>query len=1847
MEPDHEPPLLPLQGPRIIPNADTKSNLRQRAQRPPHNSNQKRDVARPPVFLRPAPRDAAKARRPIAPRRAPDLTAPTTLAIKPRTRTMSNQKMNPLLPVSERKSQEEKAPSRRPRKNSDVDKWDITPDGGSAGREGRQFTVANVANNGRIYLRPTVRPAHQRHPQPQFVFPMTPPQTAGLGSMANESQKRDTELDMGQLQGTHWTPSLVPSTPTTGLMRSYLDDRKASMGAHRRTQSDSTIHESRSSVARESDPGAFKIVVTQPGEEQRPKTLEDLDPHTSPFLEISIPSWKLGTPRFSVKGTPFIRGSSYAPTEDIRSSSHSVLNRSGGITPRFASSMASRRPGSLAAAPSHLSITQRPAWLGPGLSPHDASRAKYMSPPVLIEPAMFDSLTFKPACDNPAIVRYSSVTGAVTAATPPRLVAEITSPTFLDYELLSDFFLTFRAYLSPMDLLKMLFSRMRWALMRDGEVGVVVRVRTFVALRHWILNYFVDDFVCEYEMRTNFCRLLNSLTNDVSQDSKGRRVQLKILAELKKCWRRVCAQFWDGPESEASLPPEAPIAPGGIPGHRNPSLDPDFWQRYLDNGPPTLDNILAPLRSNPPDSETSFYRDVARAGGEGNDLGQHQRPATPENQVDDRNAAEETQVSPTSISSGDIVSCSFPTRTLKSSSSPGSTHPLGAHPVDPSSVYNMEPIATTPRALMGKRLRPQQAHKRNGSLSDSLREHNNTTLEQLLQQNTETLLALPYAGSLVRGNVMPPGQAFVEIVSPTSTNGASRETTVFQPYPDEAEIDKATASAMSGQGMRKLICGVRRALSTRGQDVSPTQGNFNIAPIGPRGVTTNRLPGTAIVPQARPRTSSLRPVVRIDLLGAEIVEDFKKVIREDAAAEAVLQSFHGSIPSTPTTVRGPGENGEFSVPHMESLRQAGPEDTTRPFSDGGVTAGSKSILIIDDTLRVPNEYPAMAGALPAFTQSVEDFADSFLPQGADPTPPSTPPGRITDTPRRSSYLLGQHALRSVKSSDALPPFVPDLDTLAGGHAHATSEDMTRPSLDARLSSSEFLRQSLSRPPLSRAHRHGRQRSSRSLRSNGTMGLRKYASYQSGMGLRSTVRSFDATTYSDRASIEESSVPPPLRVLRRRPGGDLRAVNRVGDLDQQVLRKSRSLGSLTTYTDSIRTSFIHSTAMGRGSTGLVDVVNSDFSDSRVEAFSLGVIAEKPKRRISLLSTSSSRPIMRPSFEAEAQKLANIPDDEDDGGVESALLKLEGKYERRPFKLSLTPTGTSMVNLENLASGSRRLEDGPDSKAEKRKHRNEHIGEEGVISPAPPAESSGDASDSSSLRVPEKGRCLRDEVASFLSDGSDGSYLSIPLLQREVVDDGHRSRAEWTNQSILQDPEDGTSADERDVVEENGSYEIVKKSESIEKIRPGDTMPTPKQRGRGNTRDSSQSFLDMDSSDDELSSELSDNPAEDDEELDAFPSLRRGATLAKIHTNHTAKSYKTFGTQTKHTVSVASPTSPTAQTYEVSPETAEVPALHSAQIWGQETGRKPLPPTPDYTPTLAQSVQPMKPTPDPSSANGAMHNAATMVEEEKTRNYSAHLPFILAFDSEILAQQFTLIEKDALNEIDWKELIEMRWKNAENNDCRSWVQFLRDADARGVEVVIARFNIVVKWAVSEIVLTQHIEERARCIIKYIHIAAHCRRYRNFATMSQITIALTNAEVERLSQTWRMVPPHDMRTLRELEALISPTRNFYALRSEMEGGGLTTHDTGCIPFVGIYTHDLIFNAQRPSEIASSPTTAPLVNFERCRIAAGVVKTLLRLLEASTSYAFQPIEGITERCLWMSALSDEEIRRHSQRLQ
>ncbi|KAI0107075.1 hypothetical protein GGR51DRAFT_559760 [Nemania sp. FL0031] len=1720
--------------------------------------------------------------------------------IQPGVRTSPVAGSRPLLPANERRLVEQGRNNTN--KSPDGEKWSPSAEGGAGGREGRHFTVANVGSNGQIYLRPAIRTDNQRYPQPPVVFPITPPSTAGLDTF---TPRKIQYVGIGGLNSNQWTPTPVTDPPSpNGIPKGAYFDIRPSVTRHRRAVSDSTVQDVTMGPDA-TDAGVFKVVISKPQNEVKSQTVEDLHSGNGPFLQVAIPSWKLGTPRFTLRGTPLIRGSSYAPTEEMRSGHTSFLKPSPkektnnlSQAETFSSRMASLR--------SFKSQYTSPAWLGPPVDGPYSPMAKptrpaFMPANLIIEPSMFDDLTFKPACDDRSVVRYSPTTGAVTAATPPRLVAEITSPSFLDYDLISDFFLTFRSFLNTTDLLQLLMARLRWALSQDDESGMIVKVRTFVAIRHWILNYFVDDFVVDYHLRVAFCELLNGFTDGLPTSKPNPKVPFKIVGELKKGWRRVCVQYWDGPEFDAELGPDVPITPGGIAGHRDPSLTPSFWETDSSEAPQIDDGSTQQVGSH---QRIMSLANESKASQADPSMRSRVRPSTPEEGTSAVHLNQQS-TSPMSTASLDVVSCSFPTKALRLGD-PNVSMPLGAHPVDPSSIYtSTDPIASTP-ALMAKRMRPQTSHRRNNSLTDSLREHGTIT-EKVLYKNAEFLLTLPYAGSLVRGNLLPPSQQPFVDLDGMAGKGASRQTTVFEPQPVIGSKRKASASAMSGQGMRKLLGSVRRALSTKGLGISHTQGSFiDMAPIGPRGVTTNRLPGTAVVPQARhsPYNGARQPF-RIDTLGARIAEDFNQAVREDNAETKSASSADKSLPEKVA------ENVQYSVAHLDSSFDL------RPRSDAAITTGSKSIVIVDGT--APPEQLVMTGALPPFNPSVETFADSMIRiHGRNPTPPMTPPsdGVRGNTPRRSSYILGQHVYGTSLSMDPLPTLdhtrttaegISNLDVVANNMGKAT-----------RLPVS-FVGKSPSKPPSAFFNRHRRQQSSRSHRSQGSLSQRRWASFHSGLAAHSTVKSFDATTFSG-TSIRSEIMPPPLRMLRRKPGGDLRGAANTVQHDPLPLRRSHSIGSLTVYSDSLRSSYLRSPV--RDSDGFVDVVSSDYSQNRGEVFSLGALAEQaPKRALSLFSTHSSKPAMRPSFEVEAQKLAQIPDDvDDDGGVESALLKLEGKYERKTAKLSMEPLRIPRKELRNPSAESPQSAGDGQVREEKKKHRHLHIAEEEVPDISPIGE--GFAADNFTQdHVPR-----HSEISSFLSEDSLETYNSIPLLDRGLTDEGY-SRThtlEWTNHSILEGPDTPVDESEAPVPTspQHPSFEFINMTESLEGTT-GLALAANLSEGR--------SFLDVESDNDsELSSELSADIIDESSYMPR-PLSSNQVEIQRVpsHTQQPSEMNSYIddeGSSIKMTL---------VQALQMSPEAVRTPELHQHQLWSQ----KPLPPTPDTTPTTAMYHQAL------GSPIGSPKVSGNANKFEPAEQASLHLPFILAFDSEILAQQFTLIEKDALNEVDWKELIDMKWKDS-HNDSRSWVDFLRNTDARGVEVVIARFNIVVKWAISEIMLTQELEERARCIIKLLHIAAHCRKYRNFATMSQITVALTSNEVGRLSKTWAMVPPTDMKTMGDLETLVSPTRNFHNLRVEMEAGG-SVADTGCIPFIGIYTHDLLLNSQRPSEIASSPTSPPLVNFERCRITASTVKTLLRLLEASTHYEFQPIEGITERCLWMGALSDLEIRKRFEGLE
>ena len=105
----------------------------------------------------------------------------------------------------------------------------------------------------------------------------------------------------------------------------------------------------------------------------------------------------------------------------------------------------------------------------------------------------------------------------LVAATIERWIAQLTSE--LNYDELLIFFLTYRTYVSAVDLGHLLICRFHWALgeplnSRDENARRVVRVRTFTAIRYWALTFFNVDFVPDRELRLLFANWLNSLRKD-------------------------------------------------------------------------------------------------------------------------------------------------------------------------------------------------------------------------------------------------------------------------------------------------------------------------------------------------------------------------------------------------------------------------------------------------------------------------------------------------------------------------------------------------------------------------------------------------------------------------------------------------------------------------------------------------------------------------------------------------------------------------------------------------------------------------------------------------------------------------------------------------------------------------------------------------------------------------------------------------------------------------------------------------------------------------------------------------------------------------------------------------------------------------------------------------------------------------------------------------------------------------------------------------------------------------------------------------------------------------------------
>ncbi|KAH7081807.1 hypothetical protein BKA63DRAFT_600101 [Paraphoma chrysanthemicola] len=1611
---------------------------------------------------------------------------------------------------------------------------------------GRSYTVANV-HNGVIYLRPVVRAGNTRHqPQPEpFVFPpQTPPDSATLDPQQHRPTSNEWEQSLYGSRTPRSEPTPPPPLPVLGADHASPQQPSAAPStgaralAHVRSHSFSTVDE-HTVTSLSNEPGTFKVVIER-APFGRPKTA---DTGSFPLLQVPIPNYRLGTPRFSTRGTVDLRSSVYTRASATDDFAHSLLTPQRAGTHSFLSS----RPRSDAYSP--IPHRYRATMDRPPMPTSAPSSARVSHVP--IGPRLYDALTSNP--DDRAVVRFSP-SGELLAAIPSRLVSHITSPSFLDYELLSDFFLTFRAFLSTKDLVAYLIARLRWAVDRQDDFGRIVRVRTFVALRHWILNYFVDDFVPVYKLRVHFCDLVNSLYADLRHREDGGGGDIKIVGELKKCWRRTCANYWEVEDSIAQNSADEDLLPGGQ----------AESQTSIDEVPQGLATPTTPKRqgirdtketagSNPSDQFASRHMEWAQRARH-TPQNSMSSPYVPSQEYD----TVPVPLSPASEQSMHVLSCSIPMRGMNKSEQ-AIDLPLYPHPVPAGTAR----VAATPQQVptAKKMHRPAHAHKRSGSFSDALRDSRAPlSIPKYTSAETAASVVSNMPGTLVRGGLFQPGSPYVEMKSLRHARSHVR----LQPEENQANEPEKLVYP-SSPGMKKIFGSVRRALSTRqALGTSPYMGSPAHQRHPHAGHSSSGTVSTGSGGVQKRRTHRTRPQVRIDLLASQVAESFRDAVIEQLENEG--RQRHST---------NPPDLGGFEF-EFEKRGTPVPEEQDRPLPhhdprvQSAITTGSKSILIIDDTGAPP--VPAMSGALPAQSQEIAgDTLPAHLHERGISIDAQTPDGSI-------------HGIRHSELYD-------DVQHPVAEEQRATRAATQRPAARHRRSMSE------GREP---EHMHSfRRRGSTKTSIARTGSLRRHASYNSVLSRRRGPDSF--ATFQTMSSNNDpffldkpaSAVITPARQLRRRPGGDLRAVDNVHDLEQ--MQRPHSTGSVSNRTHSVTNSVILRS----------DRYGDPSPEPNVQPEQVQVEDEEPpKKPISLVDTHSSQPNLRPSFEVEVAKLAALPDDTDDeGGVESALMKLEGRYEKRSPSngsprdtVELEVYRPSGAPADNVSHEDYQSEHGAPDSTDDDLHR-------------PPALSEQDSQHMYRLSAENFSRRV---PAVSSQGGSEDSYSSVPLLDRGLSGMTNPQRAgtlETMRSSAKPSPLQLASnltpqtTHTPPNASPNSSVEYVVETNSMKRIPTGGTRPL--------SSVARESFL-----------------LDEDEDLSDMDTIGGRSD----GTSHGVRSFFDDEPATMERESEDLPTHPMRH-----PPTPPLTAHRLNNTLPNPTVFERGLPTPGLTPTASR--------PNNQSFGSPFHLAASPIVEyhdkpEGSKASATHMPFVLAYDSEVLAQQFTVVEKDALDEIDWKELIELRWKQS-SPQIRDWVHYLRTEEARGVDVVIARFNLVVKWVVSECVLTEDIHERARCVVKYIHIAAHARRLRNYATMYQIAIALISNDVSRLRRTWSLVPAAELHIMKELEALVQPLRNFHNLRLEME---TVTVEDGCIPFIGVYTRDLIYNAQKPAFIDAPPVDGErLVNFERHHTAATIVKNLLRLLEASSKYTFKVEPHIISKCLWLAALSDDELNKRS----
>ncbi|NWS13826.1 RGL1 protein, partial [Pachyramphus minor] len=270
---------------------------------------------------------------------------------------------------------------------------------------------------------------------------------------------------------------------------------------------------------------------------------------------------------------------------------------------------------------------------------------------------------------------------------------------------------------------------------------------------------------------------------------------------------------------------------------------------------------------------------------------------------------------------------------------------------------------------------------------------------------------------------------------------------------------------------------------------------------------------------------------------------------------------------------------------------------------------------------------------------------------------------------------------------------------------------------------------------------------------------------------------------------------------------------------------------------------------------------------------------------------------------------------------------------------------------------------------------------------------------------------------------------------------------------------------------------------------------------------------------------------------------------------------------------------------------------------------------------------------------------------------------SFQDHVVAEQLTYMDVMLFKKVVPYHCLGSIWSQRDKKENRNL--------APTVRATITQFNTVTKCVVSTILGTKElkVQQRAKIIEKWIHIAHECRILKNFSSLRAIISALQSNSIYRLKTTWMCVSKDILLMYEELSEIFSDHDNYLTSRellmkeatskfanldsSEKENQKKSQKRLqlqknkgvmqGTVPYLGTFLTDLIMLDTALQDYVEGG----LINFEKRRREFEVIAQIKLLQSSCNSYCLIPDQKFIQWFRSQRHLTEEESYRLSREVE